>query len=123
MPYQMQIKTADRGWVSVSPSKGAPYEYDTEKEARRMLDICYPDLLSEKKRTLMVREEAEFKVGDTVHFHAYTWYDPQPREVIEVLWHDMWGHPVDRPIYNLDGTNKTAGHSIVESKHFIPPVH
>jgi len=40
--YEMQIKM-DGKWSSIRPTGGSPYQYDTEREARRMLKMCYPD--------------------------------------------------------------------------------
>jgi len=54
--YEMQIKVRDK-WVSVRPSGKTtlPYRYETEEEARYMLDICYPlPLEGHLKRTIKV---------------------------------------------------------------------
>ena len=42
--YEFQIKVRkDRGmqWVSVRPTGGQPYQYDTETEAHQAADMCY----------------------------------------------------------------------------------
>ena len=30
-------------WKMLSPSGGAPYKFDTEAEATRTMEMCYPD--------------------------------------------------------------------------------
>ena len=40
--FEKQIKTSD-GWKSSRPTGGTPYQYKTRDEARRMLEITYPD--------------------------------------------------------------------------------
>lgn len=76
---------------------------------------------------------SEFKVGDTVHFHAYDWYKPKPR-VVAIIW-ECGDHTVCRlprkheghSIYGLAVTegelpvNITTGKSIVESKFYEKP--
>ena len=57
----------------------------------------------------------EFKEGDIVHFHAYSWYKPQQRRVNKVIFNE------DRIFYMLGTTNKTTGLCIVESTLFVPP--
>jgi len=32
-----------RGWQRLKPSKGSPYIFDTEHEARQMANTCYPN--------------------------------------------------------------------------------
>jgi len=52
MPWQMQINMGTReepDWRSISMKDKPPYQYDTEKEAERMLNICYPDLCREDR--------------------------------------------------------------------------
>ena len=42
--YEFQIKVRkDRvmQWVSVRPTGGTPYQYDTESEAHQAADMCY----------------------------------------------------------------------------------
>ena len=39
-------------WQWVHPTGGQPYRYDTEKEARDMLEMCYP---MENSRTVRVQ--------------------------------------------------------------------
>jgi len=70
--FKMQIRvwTARKGyyWVSVRPSwdhswddvySPAPkfYEYETENEARRMLDMCYPNLIYGTEKRVVPSEE------------------------------------------------------------------
>jgi hypothetical protein len=59
--WEMQILVPgkkDMECVSVRPSGGCPvYKYETEKEARDLLDMCYSDSLHERKRVLFVAEE------------------------------------------------------------------
>lgn len=52
MPWQMQVKIEREGqlvWVSVAQTGKPPYEYPTENEAWRMLNICYPDQCGERR--------------------------------------------------------------------------
>jgi len=55
-PYQFQVLiTKDDGtkeWCSVRPTNGKPYSYETEQEARRMLEMCYPDAIKETVRVI-----------------------------------------------------------------------
>ena len=43
--YEFQIQMPDINrvmtWVSVRPTGGQPYQYDTELEAHQMADMCY----------------------------------------------------------------------------------
>lgn len=43
-----------REWKSIKPSGkiAGPYQFSTSEEAQSMLDRCYPDLPSERKRIL-----------------------------------------------------------------------
>jgi hypothetical protein len=55
--YEMQFnfenpETKKREWKSIRPTNGQPYQYETEAEARKMLDMCYPDQLEEHKRVI-----------------------------------------------------------------------
>ena len=48
MKYGFQVQVYDhsakaKAWKWVRPTNGAPYQYDTKEEARRMADMCYPD--------------------------------------------------------------------------------
>lgn len=47
MAWQMQINLGNEdppNWKSIKATNAKnPYEYDTEREAARMLKICYPD--------------------------------------------------------------------------------
>ena len=57
--YIMQIWITDKEhpkgyWASVRPSKGMPYKYKTKSEAERMLDICYPSFMVDKRRVKRV---------------------------------------------------------------------
>ena len=65
MKYQGQVRVSKQKnisldnpqgmtWVSVSPTKGEPYEYDTEEEAYHMLNMCYPSKLTRKIRILPI---------------------------------------------------------------------
>ncbi len=49
MKYMMQVKLNGQMWVSVCPTDGKPYQYDTEEKAREMLEICYPDQCREAR--------------------------------------------------------------------------
>ena len=49
MPYMMQVKLKGELWVSVCPTDGKPYQYDTEQKAREMLEICYPDQIRQAR--------------------------------------------------------------------------
>jgi len=63
--FKMQIRvwTVKKGyyWASIHPSAPAvtpkPYEYETEKEARRMLDMCYPNLIYGTEKRVVPSEE------------------------------------------------------------------
>jgi len=59
--YEMQVKIKvgnnpcnQKQWVSIRPTGGSPYQYQTEADAQRMLNICYPDVLNEEKRVIQV---------------------------------------------------------------------
>ena len=56
---QILMKTlGTKKWTSVHQAGNIePYEYPTEKEARRMMDICYSSVDEENKRTLFVAYE------------------------------------------------------------------
>lgn len=59
MKYEIQIKTEtadkkEKEFRSVRPTGGIPYRYETSGEARRMLDLCYPDVVNEHKRIVQV---------------------------------------------------------------------
>lgn len=58
--YEMQILTGEgsaKTWRSVHATYRDPYKYETEKEARRMIDICYPNLIDgETKRVILVND-------------------------------------------------------------------
>lgn len=68
MAWEMQIKILGEGgteseWASVKPSGSHdPYRFSTEESARRMIDICYPCLLSECKRTIEVNKEVNISL-------------------------------------------------------------
>ena len=52
MSWVMQINMGTRGepdWHSISMKDKPPYQYETEKEAEHMLNICYPDLCREDR--------------------------------------------------------------------------
>ena len=44
--WYMEVKVAGldgkKSWQKVGPAVGPPYKFNTEYEARRMLDVCYP---------------------------------------------------------------------------------
>lgn len=55
--YEIEIwcwngKTSKMCWSKVHPTGGTPYRFETEAEARRVLDMCYPDVMSEHKRVV-----------------------------------------------------------------------
>lgn len=62
MAFQMQVRILERDetggriyvWRSVRPTSGQPYEYDTEVEARRVLEMCYPDSCLDDVRVIEV---------------------------------------------------------------------
>ena len=43
MELQTSTGTGRRVWGAIRPTRGARYEYNTQNEARTMLNICYPD--------------------------------------------------------------------------------
>ena len=43
-------------WLWVKPSCGYPYRYDTEAEAQRMRDMCYPESPTDVARIKQVGE-------------------------------------------------------------------
>ena len=55
--FQVLITKADgtTEWRSVRPSSDAPYAYETEQEAQRMLEMCYPDAIKETVRVIEVK--------------------------------------------------------------------
>lgn len=63
-PFLMWLKFTDHEgtrWAAICPTGGEPYEYDTEDAARRMLQICYPDICRDErlggpKRTAVLRK-------------------------------------------------------------------
>ena len=59
MKYRMQIRlwknTQEKEWVSVKPTHGQPYEYDTKVEAYHTLNMCYPTLTSEDARVIEIQ--------------------------------------------------------------------
>jgi|TARA_B110000483_G_scaffold194793_1_gene232219 hypothetical protein len=68
MKYQGQVRVSRQEnmsldnpqgmtWMSVSPTKGKPYEYDTEEEAYHMLNICYPCKITREVRTIEIEEK------------------------------------------------------------------
>lgn len=52
----MEILTKNDGWLAVRPTGGKPYKYNTENEAWRMLNICYPDCSPDEVRVRDVVE-------------------------------------------------------------------
>jgi len=61
--YEFQVKTSRRDpvakkmihlWVSVRPTGGDPYRYDTEIEAERMADMCYGNRFDVMTRVIEV---------------------------------------------------------------------
>jgi hypothetical protein len=61
--FEMQFyfenrRTGKREWKSIAPTRGIPYRYKTEAEARKMLDMCYPTELPEHKRVIRVGGQA-----------------------------------------------------------------
>ena len=65
--YEMQIFIGSWGkeeWVSIRPSGSydhKPYQYPTEDEARHMLNICYPNMISERKRIVEITLDGSIK--------------------------------------------------------------
>lgn len=55
--YEMQIKIDDK-WKSIRPTRShSPYQYDSEDEAKNMLNLCYPNLLYNiEKKVLKVND-------------------------------------------------------------------
>lgn len=58
--YEIEIwcwdsKLGRMEWGKVHPSGGQPYSFETEDEARRTLNMCYPDMVSEHKRVVPVK--------------------------------------------------------------------
>jgi hypothetical protein len=53
----MQIKIDDK-WKSIRPTRShSPYQYDSEDEAKNMLNLCYPNLLYNiEKKVLKVND-------------------------------------------------------------------
>ena len=50
MEYGFQVEMEEgqgcakrKAWKWVHPTNGAPYRYSTEAEARRNMEMCYPD--------------------------------------------------------------------------------
>jgi hypothetical protein len=61
--YEMQIRIQERDeltnktfykWVSVKPTGGSPYQYETKLDALKMLNICYGEVLPENKRIIEI---------------------------------------------------------------------
>jgi len=57
--YEMQIKMRVKNqltyeWVSIRPTGGSPYQYETQQEALNMLNICYREVITENKRIIEV---------------------------------------------------------------------
>ena len=53
--YEMQIRIKEKNikeWVSIRPTGGSPYQYETKQEAMNMLNICYPLVVTEDKRVI-----------------------------------------------------------------------
>jgi len=55
---QVKIKKTIKGisteeWVSIFPTGGKAYTWDTEDEARKMLDICYPLMIYGEEKRIM----------------------------------------------------------------------
>lgn len=54
MKYEMQLKITKKGkeeWLSIKPTNSdIPYQYKTELEALKMLDICYREVEPANKR-------------------------------------------------------------------------
>lgn len=42
-------------WRKIHQTGKPPYRFETEEEARRMLNMCYPDMMSEHKRVVQVK--------------------------------------------------------------------
>jgi len=58
--YEIEIECSNgelgrMEWRKVHPTGGQPYRFETEDEARRMLNMCYPDMMSEHKRVVQVK--------------------------------------------------------------------
>ena len=43
-------------WSPVHPSGGTPYHFETEAQARNTLNLCYPDMMSERKRVRKLQQ-------------------------------------------------------------------
>lgn len=44
--YYMEVLTKKAGikqWEKVRPTHGSPYQFDTERKALDMLEMCYPE--------------------------------------------------------------------------------
>lgn len=57
--YELEIwcwngKLGYMAWAKIHPTGGQPYRFETEDEARRTLNMCYPDMMSEHKRVVPV---------------------------------------------------------------------
>jgi hypothetical protein len=60
--FQVKVQETINGktqqvWLSVRPTHGTPYQYQTREEALRMLNLCYPEVSSEEKRVIETEKE------------------------------------------------------------------
>ena len=55
MQIRLWKNTQEKEWVSVKPTHGQPYEYDTKVEAYHTLNMCYPTLTSEDARVIEIQ--------------------------------------------------------------------
>jgi hypothetical protein len=44
--------TKTKSWKTVHPTGGEAYQYNTYDEAWKMLNICYPDVMTIEKRVI-----------------------------------------------------------------------
>jgi len=51
--FEIQICCEGR-WISMQPTRGRPYQFDTEEDATRVKNICYPESSAENVRIIPV---------------------------------------------------------------------
>lgn len=64
MKYGIQVKIwnpqkSEYVWLWVHPVGGPRYEYEDEREAHRMKEMCYPSATTEWTKVSLINEDAQ----------------------------------------------------------------